>query len=304
MKGSLFFSLIDYPNNYFTSDDPNKIIEFYNSFESCKQLIQWMKDRPKGVPIIREVEGDKDIVVVIPTADVNGKYAKECRENIFKGLSIVFVGSSGKGDFYFNFAHYVNFGIKKAMEYNPKWIVFSGDDMYKIDDISVLVSELEKINNSTYKAVYTEPSKYHSIPCNLSKPRLTRSLLFILLGKYRRAQIQIEKRFGVKYFLPPSGSYWRFFFGDGPHIISIADFGIFSSEFIRESWPLFDDTYVNSAEDMDLSLRINRLNNVKTIKFRIGDYMGSTLGTNVRRHLMDIAGLTYFNYRLMAGMPG
>src|SRR5579875_2537075 len=89
----LFFSLVDYRNNYFMSDDPKKIIEFYNGFENRDQLIEWMKARPKGVATIHEVEGDKDIIVVIPTADFNGKYAKECRENIFKGLHIVFVES-------------------------------------------------------------------------------------------------------------------------------------------------------------------------------------------------------------------
>ena len=45
----LFFSLVDYRNNYFTSDDPDKIIEFYNDFENRDQLIQWMKERPKGI---------------------------------------------------------------------------------------------------------------------------------------------------------------------------------------------------------------------------------------------------------------
>ena len=44
-----FFSLVDYRNNYFTSNDPNKIIEFYNGFENRDQLIQWMKERPKGI---------------------------------------------------------------------------------------------------------------------------------------------------------------------------------------------------------------------------------------------------------------
>ena len=82
--GDLSFSLVDYKNNYFTSNDPNKIIEFYNGFENRDQLIQWMRERPKGVANIHEFEGDKDIIVVIPTADFNGKYAKECRENIFK----------------------------------------------------------------------------------------------------------------------------------------------------------------------------------------------------------------------------
>ena len=77
----MFFSLVDYRNNYFTSDDPNKIIQFYNGFENRDQLIQWMKERPKGVAFIHEVEGDKEIIVVITTADFNGKYARECREN-------------------------------------------------------------------------------------------------------------------------------------------------------------------------------------------------------------------------------
>ena len=130
-QAGLFFSLVDYRNNYFTSDDPNKIIEFYNSFGNRDQLIQWMRERPKGVANIHEVDGDKEIIVVIPTADFNGKYAKECRENIFKGLHMVFVESGGRVDFYFNFAHNCNVGLKKAMDYNPKYIIFTADDRYK-----------------------------------------------------------------------------------------------------------------------------------------------------------------------------
>ena len=132
----IFFSLIDYRNNFFNSDNLDKIIKFYNGFENRDQLIQWMKERPKGAAYIHEIEGDKDIIVVIPTADFNGKYARECRENIFKGLHIVFVESGGRGDFYFNYAHNCNVGIKKAMEYKPKWVVVSNDDMEMIDSIS------------------------------------------------------------------------------------------------------------------------------------------------------------------------
>ena len=139
-----FFSLVDYRNNYFTSDDPYRIIEFYNGFENRDQLIRWMKERPRGIANIHEVEGDKDIIVVIPTADFNGKYAKECRDNIFKGLHIVFVESAEIPDPYFNGAHNVNVGIRKAMGYNPKWVVFSGDDMYKIDEVTKLINVLSK----------------------------------------------------------------------------------------------------------------------------------------------------------------
>ena len=127
----LFFSLVDYRNNLFTSNDPEKIIEFYNGFHNRDQLIQWMKERPKGASYIHEVEGNKDIIVVIPTADFNGKYARTCREEIFKGLHMVFVESGENPDPYFNYAHNCNVGIKRAMEYNPKWVVVSNDDMRK-----------------------------------------------------------------------------------------------------------------------------------------------------------------------------
>ena len=64
----LFFSLVDYRNKLFTSNEPEKILEFYNGFDNRDQLIQWMKERPKGSSYIHEVEGHKDIIVVIHTA--------------------------------------------------------------------------------------------------------------------------------------------------------------------------------------------------------------------------------------------
>jgi len=138
----LFFSIVDYRNNVFTSNDPKKTIEFYDGFHSRDELIEWMRERPKGVSYIHEVEGDKDIIVVIPTADFNGKYARECRDNIFKGLHMVFVESGGRGDFYFNMAYNVNVGVKRAIDYNPKWIIVSNDDIYKIHVIRAII-ELE-----------------------------------------------------------------------------------------------------------------------------------------------------------------
>ena len=40
----LFLSLVDYRNNYFTSSNIKKIIEFYSSFKNRDQLIQWMRE--------------------------------------------------------------------------------------------------------------------------------------------------------------------------------------------------------------------------------------------------------------------
>ena len=296
----LFFSLVDYRNKLLTSNNPEKIIEFYNGFENRDQLIQWMKKRPKGVSYIYEVEGDKDIIVVIPTANINGKYGVNCREDIFKGLHMIFVESGGIGDFYFNIAHNINVGIKKALEYNPKWIVFSSDDMFKIDDTTVLINELKSLNNQKCTVVYTKPSSYHSIPCKLGRSLWTRRILYKLLGKWKSNQIRLEQKFGVNYFLAPIGGYWRFFFGHGVRIISIADFGIFSANFFEDNSGFYDEIYINSSEDMDISLRVFMANECRTntICYRIGDYKGSTLGNGTDRRLMEIAGLAYFNHKV------
>jgi len=144
----IFFTLMDYLNNLFTSNDSEDILRFYDYFENRDQLIKWMRERPKGNYRIVEFNKDEnDIIVVIPTMDVNGKFAKTCRYEIFKGLHIIFV-ESGIGNYYFNYAHNCNAGIKKALEYNPKWIIISNDDMYKIDDVEVLIKELNKIKNT------------------------------------------------------------------------------------------------------------------------------------------------------------
>ena len=195
-----FFSLVDYRNNYFTSDDPNRIIEFYNGFENRDQLIQWMRERPKGIANIHEVEGDKDIIVVIPTADFNGKYARECRENIFKGLHMVFVESGEVPDCYFNYAHNCNVGIRIAMVYNPKWVVVSNDDMHKIDDISILNNELKKLDPESLSMVYLFEAHYHSVTSRFSEARLTRnyfsSLNFI---RNHRKEVSFWKLIRIKH---------------------------------------------------------------------------------------------------------
>ena len=297
----LSFSLVDYRNFHFTSNDPNEIIEFYNGFEDRDELIQWMNERPKGVANIYEIEGEKDIVVVIPTADFSGDYAKECSENIFKGLHMVFVESGGQGDFYFNFAHYVNAGIKKAMEYNPKWVVFSSDDMYKIDDVSVLIDQLVGMDNHRYMTVYTEPSIHHSIPSAVSRGRITRTMLFKLLGKNRRYQLIFEKKFGINFFVTPIKGYWRLFFKEipGKKVISIADFGIFSSELLKSENGLYNETFVNSAEDIELSIRLaSTVSDKKIIQYKIGSYIGVSLGNDISRRLREIAGQSYLNYLL------
>ena len=230
----LTFSLVDYRNQYFVNDDPDKIIEFYNGFRSQDQLIQWMKERPRGTAKIHEVDGIRDIIVVITTADFNGRYAKECRENIFKGLYMIFVESAEMPDPYFNNAP-----------------------------------------NIIYKSYYG-----------------------LLNRKKRRVFLKMYKKFGVRYLLSPASGRFSKLFKKGYEYTELQDFGIFSSLWISKiGGKVFDEIYINSGEDPDLSLKI-KLNFLRTviINYQIGDLIGSSLGNGLLRGLRSIAGLTYLNY--------
>lgn len=300
----LFFSLVDYRNTYFTSNNPEKIIEFYNGFENREQLIQWMRERPKGASYIREVEGDTDIIVVIPTAYFKGKYAKECRENIFKGLHIVFVESGEVPDPYFNYAHNCNLGIKRAMEYNPKWIVLSNDDMFKVDEISKLKDKLLRLPDKSETFVFTKEGKYHSRDTIISEKTVIRSLILIVMGKMDRHRRMLESRFGIKYMAGTSSIFYRFLYKPKSRIKYSGSFNIFSYYLIKKlHGALFDEIFINGAEDIHLSWKLKELNiKFEKVDFDISDIIGGTIGPyNQIRKTRDLVNMCYLNSKIENG---
>ena len=78
-------------------------------------------------------------------------------------------------------------------------------------------------------------------------------------------------------------------------------FSIFSSNFIRElGGRLFDETYINGLEDVDLSVRL-KPEFYKFINFSIGTFGGQSLGIDFSRKLRDVANLAYFNHKILNG---
>jgi len=307
----LFFSITDYLNSFFTSNNPEDIIKFYSFFRDRDSLIKWMKERPKGHYDIIEVEGNKDIIVVIPTADFNGKFAKACRDDIFKGLHMIFVQSGGKEDYYFNYAHNCNAGIKKALEYNPKWIVLSNDDMYKIDDVEVLVNELIKLDPEKIDCVFTskivDPWRFVS----MGQPRIYTSILRRII---RHKEWKIKEKIFKKYEIYFYGVGFKnkflvnLFYKNLVRFIMTASFGIFSGNFIKKivNNP-FDETYINGMEDVDLSLIINYNYKFNFINYKIGYYSGMSLGKpsfwSHPRAIRDFANWAYFNKKFYNQIP-
>ncbi|WP_145983950.1 hypothetical protein [Cuniculiplasma divulgatum] len=257
-----------------------------------------MNERPKGVSNIHEVDGNKDVIVIVPTIDFNGKFARECRENIFKGLHIVFV-ESGK-DYYFNFAHNCNVGIKKSLEYDPKWIIVSNDDMVKIDTAKLLQEQLLALNEKKYDVIFTQPSKYHSSSEKISRPNILFFVYSLIMNKNcGRTALKMYKKFLIRYLISPISGKFSKLFKNGYQYLEIQDFGIFSSLWISKvGGSIYDETFINAAEDTDLSIRI-KIENARTmiIDYKIGDLIGSTLDTGNLRAVRSIAGLTYLNWK-------
>ena len=302
----LFFSLVDYHNNYFVSNNLNKILEFYNNFSNKEELISWMRERPKGNYNIKEFEGKKDIIVVIPTVDINNKFAKNCRENIFNGLHIIFV-ESGYNNYYFNYAHNCNAGIRKALEYNPKWIIVSNDDMFKIDDISELVKQLTLIDNNKVMSVFTIPSIYHSYNTCIGTRRwfLTDFSYFIYslfskanLFTYRiKRNIAKNKKYNLKWMLGPRNKLLCKFFLNNVYTYTMTStLSILNSRICRKEG-VFNETYLNGVEDWELSIELSRLEK-QVIDFKIGDLIGESLGNFVIRGVRDLVNIVYFNERI------
>ena len=315
IHSEIFFSLMDYRNNYFTSDNPDKIIEFYNGFENREQIIRWMEERPKGVSNVLEVDGNKDIIVVIPTVDFDGKFAKECRESIYKGLHIIFVESGI--DFYFNYAHNCNVGIRKAMAYNPKWVVVSNDDITSPSKSEDLIYELSKINNRLVNVVLNKESKQSATKYSVCKFTILGKFIYFNV-KYLRLieivneiqriflnSIKFNRKLGNKYFIIVSGkSFFNLFIKRIYSYYNFEAFGIFSGEYIKNNQRFFDETYINAHEDQDVSIILNKdPSKIAWItNYRFEGMGGVNLGTNLQRGLRTVASDCYLNYKLEQGL--
>lgn len=311
----LFTSLVDYRNNYFISNNPEMVIEFYNSFNNRLEIIQWMRERPKENCAIKEMEGNKEIIVVIPTIDINSEFAKNCKNNIFRGLHIIFV-ESGSNNFYFNYAHNCNLDIIEALKSNLKWIILSNDDMEKIDEPEILKKELSKIDPMKYALVFTSKSKYHSIIFSINRYGLIYKKFFPKVYRNKQKFYGVQDKFDLRYGIvidtrikeSNRTSIINYlilnYLITKPIIKDIklsASFTIISTNFIREclkqnkNGKLLDETFVNAHEDLDFSIRMFlSKSQVAEINYKIGDLVGSSLGNTYCRQLRTVAGDIYF----------
>ena len=276
-------------DDLFASDKYEDVLKFYDSFTNKEELIAWMRNRPSEKANIKVVEGDTKCVVVIPTKDFNGKLANHCKE-IYKGLTIVFNTSSGK---YWNYARAVNQAYEYAIKhYNPKWVIVSNDDIIKIDNLPGLILELDKHSD---KALIHIEHNHNNIFC-ISKESVIRRL-GMALGIIDSTRHKLFKKFGVKYIpIPIERKRDRLFYNKvSEPIRNVRDMFIINTSFFKDK--IFDEVFINEAEDVELSLRVK--DNSEYLKdFKVYCMQGSSLGNDKLRRLKSVASLVYLQEKI------
>jgi hypothetical protein len=280
---------LDELNRLFTSKNVEDVIKFYDHFDTPDQLIEWMKNRPSAPMKIYEVEGEKDLVVIIPTNNHNGQFAKNCKD-VFKGLQIVFVESNGP---FFNYARSCNYGFKYALKYNPKWIILSGHDVSNLDDISNLKYNLLKFTE--YDLLILSPKFGHSFFSSISK----KTFLVDTYWKFKDNEyFNLFKKFGITYFTPTLKLRRRLFYKPIYKFFSFTNFACFNYSLVKKlDGNIFDPVFINGSEDIFFCYKsyINKYK-LKLIDYNLGNLDRSTLGTGRIRLLHSFASLVYLNF--------
>ena len=280
----------------YTSDKLDDIYKIYEHF-SKEEIIEWMTTRPKAKMDIFEVEGDKEAIVIIPTADFNGQLAKHARE-VFKGLHIIFVQSKGP---LFNYAKSVNEGIRYAKnKYAPKWFIVSNDDVIWAEPPNKLIDELATVSSNVDLVMVCPPGKAHTKRVSIISPK---DYVFSLMRLYAMVSktpwirvyskfLKYRKKFGIKYWPAMHPILMNLKFG----IKEKYDF-LYCGSFCIVKDKLFDEGFINGVEDVALSMT----STVELINYKIEFLSGATLGGDELRMAKNLINFIYLNWLIESG---
>lgn len=296
-------------NTLFMSSQIEDLLTFYDSFDDREGLIAWMSERRKSNPSIIEVDGDHTGVVVIPTADYKSSRTQTCSLQIYRGMQQIIVESIRPKDVFFNYSHNVNLGISKAMEFNPKWIIISNDDMVPIDPPNVLLNELKKFEQDKFNVLYTkEKGLYHSFPRFIGTPNSLYSFIAATHpNRLRKKRLDIWRKFDLKYIdaieLGLTGLLSRLTYARVKKHLLTGSFTILSKNYVGSIGEVYDETFINGGEDTDLSLKLS-IEPVRAgfINYKIGDFVGTSLGSGWTRYMRNIVNEIYLSYKIEKGL--
>jgi len=286
------------------SDRLDPVIRFYSHFRNPQELILWMKGRHRGILRVEVREGDGEIAVVIPTPNLQGERAERARR-LFRGFLTILVESRGR---MFSYAVSVNAGVKEALRWNPRWIVVSNDDVLQVEGLGEVRERTESLNHKREAIIYAREGRYHSywvhlVKVNRSFPHLMR--LYGLISGDKRIWVQglLRTKYGEKlraelesiphFMLGRLSALSLALAGERKcDFLNFGSFGIFSRGTVREG-ELMDPTFINSHEDVELSLRVRErlISNLRVV-----EEIGGSLGFSELRFARIFANSVYMSW--------
>lgn len=303
----------------YLSKSEEDLLNFYSHFPTSEELISWMKSRPKAEPNIVHVKGDRgDVAVVIPTISASSEFATECR-GIFKSFHIIFV-ESGESNPFFSFSHNCNVGFKYAIEsLSPSWVVYSNDDMFRIDPPDQLFAELKRAESSGSDVLFAGfPSYYHSYVSRFMEPRdeyrialkiieNTHLIVSRMIGGKMEVRKMLLEKLDIRYTPVWEGKSRladklsrKLERIEIAQVINTGSFGILSAELIRKKkGEIYDENFLMfGSEDIDLSIMIEKEKiPYSFIDYKIGDLVGMSTGEGFQKYLRYLANYAYLNFK-------
>ena len=123
--------------------------------------------------------------------------------------------------------------------------------------------------------------------------------LFYYLWNRKLNTVIKRNGLAIIYDQVPYDSKITHLFKRGYSFINHESFGIFSTEYLRSlDFNLFDETFINAGEDVDISLKLSFAKERSAIvDYKIGNYIGMSFGNGIQRGLRTHAGRIYLNYK-------
>lgn len=298
---------------YYYSSNIKCILNFYykiRSFDEIMNFIHNIPDPEIGIEIEHE-NADNEIVMVVPSPDVNDTYSTNLIKN-FSKFKIIFSVSKGK---YFNFSKSMNVGINTALKYNPKWIILSNVDVEPISNFDNIARQLNNINaDIIIPRMVDENQKVHNITFLNKTGNFTNNLFHLFsplntfLPVYSRGQfilsnIPMTKNEQFIRFIQTTYKFnnyngnldlndiqynfiSKYIYKKSLYYVNIQPFSIIKSSVLKDN--KFDEDFINGGEDTELAIRLLR----KHYKFALIDvsvkrYTGTYLGVNETRLLRN-----------------
>ncbi len=281
----------------FSSNEPELVERVYSLGRD--KIISWMRRRKRAKIEFSETEGDAEVVVVVPTANARGCRAREVVE-VFNPLRVIFVESNGP---LFNYAMSVNAGVSRALNYSPKWIVISNDDVHGRDPAKKLLDELSTTDKGL---VMASSSSYHTYPVSLIevRPYFLKGMKFI--GKalrlppaevYADLTLRYGKALGIRTLTVINSMLGPLKKVAGEvkmEVINAGSFMVVNRRVANEK--LLDETFINGYEDVLFSMKMK--DDFEVIQFDIDEERGGSLGFGKMRFLKAYVNEVYLNYLL------